>query len=176
MKLDFSVLTQPMQERGEHVGHPQSMLVPASPELSPAFDTGDKTPCLDGNTSIRPPLSPECRLLQGTPRPNVPEVVPPVPFVPPHNEQVRVNAKEYRSDVAADISQWMTARCVRRRDTWGSEKSLWRDYVGWCQQQKQFHCPCELFVATLDQSFRREMDGWQGIALAIDVAANPYVM
>jgi hypothetical protein len=28
----------------------------------------------------------------------------------------------------------------------------------------------------LDQLFQREMDGWQGIALAIDMPASPYIV
>jgi len=81
-----------------------------------------------------------------------------------------------RHAARSQIFRWVRARCMRRRDTWVSGKSLWHDYVGWCQQQKQFACSRELFVATLDQLFRREMDGWQGIALAIDFAACPHIM
>jgi hypothetical protein len=80
-----------------------------------------------------------------------------------------------KDSAASQIFRWVGAQCVRRRDTWSSEKSLWRDYVGWCQQHKQSACPSEQFVAILNQLFRREMDGWHGIALAIDVAASPYI-
>jgi hypothetical protein len=67
-------------------------------------------------------------------------------------------------------------RCVIRRDTWSSEKSLWSDYLGWRQQQKVSVFPRERFSEILDQLFQREMDGWQGIALAIDMPASPYIV
>jgi hypothetical protein len=70
----------------------------------------------------------------------------------------------------AQIFRWASVRCVRRRDLWGSEKSLWCDYVSWLQQKVSV-VPRERFAELLDQLFRREMDGWQGIALAVDVAA-----
>jgi len=71
----------------------------------------------------------------------------------------------------------MAARCLRQRGTWGSEKSLWCDYVGWSQQHKLSVIRRELFSKVLDQLFGRDMDGWWGIALAVDVAAaRSYIM
>jgi hypothetical protein len=77
---------------------------------------------------------------------------------------------------ASQIFRWVEARCARRSDVWGAEKFLWRDYEAWTQQSKQSACPWELFRETLNQSLDREADGWQGIALASDVAASRYIM
>jgi hypothetical protein len=63
-----------------------------------------------------------------------------------------------------------------QRDTWSSEKSLWSDYVGWRQQHKVAVIPREQFAEILNRLFKREMDGWQGIALAIDMATSPYIV
>jgi hypothetical protein len=77
----------------------------------------------------------------------------------------------------SQIFRWIRARCVRRRDLWGSEKSLWCDYIDWRQQHKISVVQRERFAEILDQSFRREMDGWRGIALAVDVApTGRYIM
>jgi hypothetical protein len=170
MKLDFSVLRQPRQEYRGQVGQPISVPFPESPELSPVIAAGDSAPCLEAGTSICPPRSPECPPRQGTPEPNVHEVVPGVPSVPPQSKQIRMNAEDYRSDSAgAGISLWIRGRCMRRPDLWGSEKSLWCDYVGWRQQHTVSVATREQFAEILDQSFRREMDGWQGIALEVDL-------
>jgi len=86
-------------------------------------------------------------------------------------------ATSTRRDAAtSQIFRWIGARCVIRRDTWSSEKSLWSDYVEWRQQQKVPVVPREQFAEILDQLFQREMDGWPGIALAIDMPASPYIV
>lgn len=78
---------------------------------------------------------------------------------------------------ASQIFRWASVRCVRRRDLWGSEKSLWRDYEAWSQRNKVSVVPRGRFAEILDQLFRREMDGWEGIALAIEVApSGRYIM
>jgi hypothetical protein len=69
------------------------------------------------------------------------------------------------------IFRWIRARCAKRKDLWGSEKSLWVDYVGW-QQQNVSAVTREQFAEVLAEVFEREMDGWRGIALAIDVAPS----
>jgi hypothetical protein len=76
----------------------------------------------------------------------------------------------------SQIFRWIRTRCVRRREIWSSEKSLWRDYFDWCHQDKRSVVQRERFAEILDESFRREMDGWQGIALAIDIVANTHIM
>ena len=78
--------------------------------------------------------------------------------------------------VTAEIFRWIRARCVKRGDTWSSEKSLWRDYHDWRQQHRLSVARRERFVEILDRLFRRELDGWRGIALAIDVVASTYIM
>ena len=77
----------------------------------------------------------------------------------------------------SQIFLWVGTRCVRRRDAWGSEKSLWHDYVGWRQQQKLPGVSRQRFGEIIDLLFTREMDGWWGIALAVDIAAvERYIM
>lgn len=43
------------------------------------------------------------------------------------------------------------------------------DYTAWRRQHGVSVIPRERFAEILDQLFKREMDGWQGIALANDV-------
>jgi hypothetical protein len=81
-----------------------------------------------------------------------------------------------RDAATSQVFRWIGARCVIRRDTWSSEKSLWSDYVGWRQQHKVPVVPREQFAEILDQLFQREIDGWQGLALAIDMPASPYIV
>jgi hypothetical protein len=77
----------------------------------------------------------------------------------------------------SQIFQWVGVRCVERRNVWGSEKSLWHDYVGWCQQQKLTGVLRQQFGEIIDLLFTREMDGWCGIALEVDIeAADRYIM
>jgi hypothetical protein len=103
--------------------------------------------------------------LQSTPRPTVP------------SEPVLATPLAVEKDSAASqIFRWAEARCARRDGVWGAEQFLWRDYHAWSQQSKQSACPRELFRETLNQCFDREAGGWQGIALAIDVAVSRYVM
>jgi len=78
---------------------------------------------------------------------------------------------EVREAAKSPITHWIGARCVKRPDTWGSEKSLWQDFEGWRQQHKLSAVPLDLFGEILDRLFTREMDGWQGIALTVYVAA-----
>jgi hypothetical protein len=81
-----------------------------------------------------------------------------------------------KDTAASQIFRWIGAQCVRRRDTWSSEKSLWRDYVGWCRRHELPAISRELFGEILTQWFRREMDGWWGMALAVDLAGTKYLM
>ena len=105
-------------------------------------------------------------LEQPTPRPTVES-----------SEPVLATASPVEKDAeASQIFRWVEARCARRDGVWGAEKFLWRDYEVRSQQSKQAACPRELFRETLNQCFDREADGWQGIALANDVAASHYIM
>ena len=81
-----------------------------------------------------------------------------------------------KDSATSQIFRWVGAQCVRRRDTWSSEKSLWRDYVGWCRRHELPAISRELFGEILTQWFRREMDGWWGMALAVDLAGTKYLM
>jgi len=77
----------------------------------------------------------------------------------------------------SQIFRWIRYRCVKRRDIWSSEKSLWQDHVDWCQRHKLSVTERERFAEILDQLFNREMDGWRGIALAIDLEpSGRYIM
>jgi hypothetical protein len=71
---------------------------------------------------------------------------------------------------------WLRARCTQSWQAWGSEKSLWYDYCAWCEQHKQLGCRREVFCETMNESFTRQHDGWQGIVLAIDFREAKYVM
>jgi hypothetical protein len=82
-----------------------------------------------------------------------------------------------REAATSQIFLWVGVRCVERRNDWGSEKYLWHDYVGWCQQQKLTGVSRKQFGEIIDLLFTREMDGWCGIALAVDIeAADRYIM
>ena len=86
-------------------------------------------------------------------------------------DQVLQTLRERQAAAKQQISRWMAARCTcptNPRRVWGSEKFLYRDYLGWCQQTNQAACPCKSFSAILTESFRREADGWQGIYLTED--------
>jgi hypothetical protein len=74
------------------------------------------------------------------------------------------------------VLRWLRARCTQSWQAWGSEKSLWRDYCVWCEQHKQPACRRELFCETMNESFDREDDGWQGVVLAIDFLATKQIM
>lgn len=111
MKLDFSLLTQPMQKRGGHVGHgghPVLTRVPASPKLSPVtLNEGDTRSGLEASTEFCPPLSPACPPPNEALKTNVYEGVPSVPFVPLKKslnlEHLRNHANCY---VHGDRVQW----------------------------------------------------------------------
>jgi hypothetical protein len=90
-------------------------------------------------------------------------------------DEVLRTLSERQAAAKQQMSRWMVARCTRptnRRRAWGSEKSLFRDYLGWCQETGHAPCSGELFFAILTESFRREPDGWQGLCLTVDLAAS----
>ena len=87
------------------------------------------------------------------------------------------NPRPAEKDAAASqIFRWVEGRCARLDGVWGAEGFLWRDYTAWSQQSEQSAFPRALFRETLNRFFDREADGWQGIALAIDVASSRYIM
>jgi hypothetical protein len=129
---------------------------------------------------------PDCNEWPGTRTPNVHEVVAAITSVtakngkvceipegsgPDHIEHVPEPSPAEEYAARSHIFRWAGARCARSRGTWGSEKSLWRDYVGWRQQHKLSSLPRELFCENLNRCFDREKNGWRGIALAVDVEA-----
>jgi hypothetical protein len=77
----------------------------------------------------------------------------------------------------SQVFQWVGARCVRRRNVWGSERSLWHDYVDWGQQRKLTGVSRTQFSEIIDLLFTREMDGWWGIAMEVDIlVAERHIM
>jgi len=62
----------------------------------------------------------------------------------------------------------LAARDQRR--AWGAEEFLYR--LGWCRGQNQTPGSPKQVAAILDESFQREGNGWQGLCLAADFAAN----
>ncbi|MGA9929808.1 MAG: hypothetical protein WBQ13_02610 [Terriglobales bacterium] len=109
-----------------------------------------------------------------------------LPFVQPtprltavQGEPILTSPLPAENDAAASqIFQWVKARCARRDGAWGAEQFLWRDYEAWSQRNKVSVVVTRgQFAEMLDQFFRREMDGWQGIALVVDVVASGrYIM
>ena len=168
MNLDFlEVLSQPLTRVEGHCGTQGTTSVHAGRSVPPIVPlsgtTRDNLSGGDANAGLCPAVSPSCPAPQETSKALFHGPVPAVPLCPPQNERVL-------------ISRWLRNRCARSRQAWGSEKSLWRDYCVWCEQHKQPACPCEVFYATMNESFTREEDGWQGIMLAIDFRDTKYVM
>lgn len=168
MKLDYlDALSRPAPKSGGQQGtrgtpnvH-EGCSVPLAVPLRGT--TGDNSCTADANPSNCPPMSPSCPPPQETCKATVYAAVPRVPPCPPKNEDVL-------------IFRWLRNRCTRSWQAWGSEKSLWGDYCAWCEQHKQSVCRRELFCATMNESFTREDDGWQGVMLAIDDRATKYIM
>jgi hypothetical protein len=90
-------------------------------------------------------------------------------------EEVLQTLRGRQDEAKQQISRWMATRCAVPRNptkVWGSEKSLYRNYLGWCELYQRTPCCRELFGAFLDETFQREMDGWQGLCLTSDRAAS----
>lgn len=100
-----------------------------------------------------------------------------LPIIEPGSAPPLEAAPAEKEAAASQIVRWVGARCARGRGIFGSEKSLWHDYAGWSQKHKLSAISRELFSEILNQLFRRDMHGWWGIALALDVAAvERYIM
>jgi hypothetical protein len=168
MKLDFlDVLSRPMTKVGGHSGTQGTTSVYAGCAVPPPVPLSgtirDNFSAAEAVTGICPPMSPSCPPPQEASEALHYAVVPLVPQCPAQNEGVL-------------ISRWLRNRCARSSQAWGSEKSLWNDYCAWCEQHKQPACRRELFCEIMNESFTREDDGWQGVALAIDLLESKYVM
>ena len=168
MKLDFlDVLSQPATKVEGHSGTQGTTSVHAGCGVPPTVPlngtTRDNFSAAEADTGICPPMSPSCPLPQKASAALNYAAVPLVSQCPAQNGGVL-------------ISRWLRNGCARSWQAWASEKSLWADYCAWCEQNKQPACRRELFRETMNQSFSREDDGWQGVALAIDLLESKYVM
>jgi hypothetical protein len=180
MNLDFlDVLSQPPQKHREQMGTPgTACILPAwrVPSADPASgNDGNKKSVLTAGAGICTHLFPVCSQSVGTEKPSVYAVVPAVPSVPAKNEHVLSTETRELDDLKIariQVSRWLGARCARSRHVWGSEKSLYHDYREWCQRRNQLPWSSTLFCSVLNESFDRELDGWQGLSLAADFAAS----
>ena len=180
MNLDFlDVLSQPNQMHREQVGTAGTGGIHANlnvPSTSPASgNTGNKIPAPTANPETCSHVFPVCSQGLGTERPNVDAAVPAVPGVPDENVQfgnAETGVLAEQETAKKQMLRWIDARCAWSQGVWGSEESLFRDYVQWCRKNSLPPCSKELFSAVLDESFQRELDGWQGLCLAVDVAAG----
>jgi hypothetical protein len=180
MNLDFlDVLSQPNQMHREQVGTAGTGGIHANlnvPSTSPASgNSGNKIPAPTANAETCSHVFPVYSQSMGTERPNVDAAVPAVPGVPSENEQFR-NAETgvlaEQETAKKQVLRWMDARCAWSQCVWGSEQSLFHNYGQWCRQNSLPPCSRELFAAVLDEPFQRELDGWQGLCLAVDFAAG----
>jgi hypothetical protein len=87
-------------------------------------------------------------------------------------EHSKTAISQRQETVKQQVSRWLGARCTRSQRAWGAEKFLYRDYREWCQQFSQAAIPLEQFAGILDESFAREVNGWQGLCLAMDWATS----
>ena len=177
MNLDFlDVLSQPTQKTAGTLGTVGTASIdaglPGSHAVLPVGNLGNQmlgSVAGDDDGSHRFPSGSQVPPAE---KPCIYAAVPNVPTVPTENEQV-CGAKELTGpQMARQVSGWIGARCTRTLRAWAAEKFLYRDYLGWCQQSSQPAISAEHFAAILDTSFGREMDGWQGLCLAVDWAAT----
>lgn len=89
-----------------------------------------------------------------------------------HRAEVLRGLRGRQDESKRQLSCWIAVRCSFSERVWGSEKSLYRDYIEWCQKYNRPQCPRELFGAILDNSFQRDAEGWQGLCLALDFMAS----
>jgi hypothetical protein len=168
MNLDFlEVLSQPVTKVEGRCGTQGTTSVHAGRGVAPTVPLSgtprDNRSAADANASNCPEVSPSCPAPQEATKALSHAAVPRVPQCPAQNEGVR-------------ISRWLRYRCTRSWQVWGSEKSLWEDYCAWCEQHRQPHCRRELFCETIDESFTRKDNGWQGVVLSIDFRDTKFVM
>jgi hypothetical protein len=92
-----------------------------------------------------------------------------------HRDEVLQVLRERQDAAKHQISRWMAYRCALSKNParlWGSQRSLYRDYVQWAQQGRQEPCSLEVFAAIMDEFFLREEDGWRGLCLMADYRAS----
>jgi hypothetical protein len=174
MKLDFSMLSQPVEtdwgQRG-HRGHAILTRGSGVPELSPvASESGDNPSAPDAGREFCPRLSPNFRVDRGRKTPSNNAAVPTVPCVPFENEQVSTGKELTGPEMARQVSCWIAARCVRSSRAWGGAKFLFRDFVDWCEQSGQPSASQEQFAGILNELFTPDGNGWSGVCLAVDNA------
>ena len=102
------------------------------------------------------------------------QAAPLVDVLRQYRDEVVQTLRGRQDAVKQHISRWMAASCtvpLNPGKVWTSEKCLYRDYGAWCQSAKQTPCSRSLFCAILNECFERELDGWQGLCLALDFAA-----
>ena len=90
-----------------------------------------------------------------------------------HKDEVLQVLRARQETSKRQVSRWMTTRCtcpVNKQRVWVSEKSLYRDYVGWCQQHNQMPSSYYTFISIMDVFFQRDCDGWYGVCLAVDAS------
>ena len=178
MNLDFlDVLSQPAQQNVGTLGtsgtsrSDAGLRVPNGvPEMG---NDGNKIASAINSTPICSPAFPSRSQSSGTGKPGIYAAVPIVPAVPNLKDQVSAELDSRAAEV--QVAGWIVARCTRPHDprkVWGSEKSLYGDCVAWCEQRGQTPCSREQFCWIVDLLFQRELDGWQGLCLAVDWAAN----
>ena len=178
MNLDFlDVLSQPAQQNVGTLGTSGTSRSDAGlrvPNGVPGIgNDGNKAAFSVDVTQHCSPAFPSRSQASGTGKPGIYAAVPIVPAVPNLKDQVSAELDSRAAEV--QVAGWIVARCTRPHDprkVWGSEKSLYGDCVAWCEQRGQTPCSREQFCGILDVLFQREMDGWQGLCLAVDWTAS----
>src|SRR5438105_4943111 len=70
-----------------------------------------------------------------------------------HRDEVLQTLRGRQDEAKRQLSRWMAVRCACPKnpcEVWGSEKSLYRNYLGWCQQTYRTSCSCGMFAAILN--------------------------
>jgi hypothetical protein len=177
MNLDFlDVLSLPIQKTAGTLGTAGTASIdaglPGSHAVLPVGNLGNQMPGSVAGDDDGSHQFPSGSPVPAAEKPCIYAAVPNVPTVPIENKQV-CGAKEVTGpEMARQVGRWLAARCTRSRRGWGAEKFLYRDFRDWCQQSGQTAIPREHFAGILNESFERDMDGWQGLCLAVDFAAS----
>lgn len=106
------------------------------------------------------------------------QAAPLVDVLRQHRDELLQTLRGRQEAAKLQISRWMAARCTAPKNpakVWGSENSLYREYLGWCQNCDEGPCSRILFATILGQSFHSEADGWQGLCVAQDFAASMWI-
>jgi hypothetical protein len=176
MNLDYlDVLWRPTPKHREQVGTMGTGSFNADASVPDVVATGgnngNKLSVSSAHNGVCSQSFPGCSQAFGTENPNVYAVVPTVPSVPKENQRTcdtEGGGPTDRETAKIQMSRWLGTRCAVSHRAWSAEKFLYRDYVAWCQQQRQVPCTGEVFGAILSESFHREAEGWQGLCVAMD--------